>query len=360
MTTHVNVIADSISTFGHRLTTFEVTLPRIVLAELNTHRVFSRNSASTRAIPLLTQLRNLLNSPFIPERFGINQKGMQAYANLEGLKHEEAEWIWSQAGLARAMTTTLELLLGLEVAQTLLGYDALNSYADLDNIRANIENIKKQLPESSELFNPEETTLLNVHKQLAGRGLEAYMYQTVLITATEFDNFFALRDHKEAQGEIAKAAHLMRLAMESSTPRELNSGEWHLPYAEEFEGSELGVPHSAARCAAVSYNRQRSKNLQAELDRYWLLRNSGHMSPLEHQATPFSEREWGYRSLVQLYAENLAADSRREALLEDTEGLLAEKEVLHSLDMSGNFLGWRQHRKTIQFEENFGLIQGKD
>src|ERR1044072_6059739 len=89
------VLADSRSPAGRRLTTLEATFPRFVLAEFNTHRVFSRNSASSRAIPIAKQLRRVLDDPSVPIEFGSNQPGMQAAEPLAGEKLEaaEAEWL---------------------------------------------------------------------------------------------------------------------------------------------------------------------------------------------------------------------------------------------------------------------------
>ena len=60
------IIADSLSPQGHRLTTFICVFPRIVLAEFNTHRMLSRNSASSRAIPFNKMLEMVKTNPFIP------------------------------------------------------------------------------------------------------------------------------------------------------------------------------------------------------------------------------------------------------------------------------------------------------
>ena len=108
------ILKDSVSELGNRLTTFEITFPRIVLSEFNTHRAFSRNSASSRAIPVTKQIRKVLEEPFIPERFGINQPGMQSYIFLEDNKHKEAERLWLNARDA-AVASAIQLLLGEEL-----------------------------------------------------------------------------------------------------------------------------------------------------------------------------------------------------------------------------------------------------
>ncbi len=91
------VIADSMSVEGVRLTTIEVTFPRIVLAEFNTHRVFARNSASSRAIPVEKRIAMVESDPYIPEEFGSNQKGTQSGAPLEGDLAEKARCVWIES-----------------------------------------------------------------------------------------------------------------------------------------------------------------------------------------------------------------------------------------------------------------------
>lgn len=352
------ILKHSESPDGFEVTTFEVTLPRIVLAELNTHRMFSRNSASTRAIPLANQLKNLLENPFVPEKFGVNQPGMQAYSHLKGMRHDQAVEVWLN-GRDRAVTSALELTLGKDVAQDTLGYNADREYVHGDVLLEHLDELKQLIPKSTET--PEfGSTKLNVHKQLAGRGLEAYMWQTVVLTGTEFDNFYALRDHPEAQGEIATAARLMREAQEASTPQQLNYGEWHLPYVDdgEFDDPYDGIRASAARCAAVSYNRQRNKNPDSEFKRYDQLVQHGHMSPLEHQATPFSKREFELRRMLMA---RIGVEVARAYHNNPSDTATQEHNSLQLLttqmEFSGNLRGFTQHRKQVPHEANFGDLR---
>ena len=83
------IIADSKCPRGHRLTTFIVTFPRIVLAEFNTHRMFSRNSASSRAIPFKRMVKMLEENPFIPIAWQKDHKGMQGVEYLDELTGED-------------------------------------------------------------------------------------------------------------------------------------------------------------------------------------------------------------------------------------------------------------------------------
>lgn len=346
------VLADSVSPHGVRLLTVEMTYPRIIHSEQMTHRVFSRNSASTRAIPLKNQIVNLIENPFVPEKFGINQPGMQSFQHLAGKKYEEAVEIWLQ-GRDRALTTAIELLLGLELAGEILEYEskAQREYVDGEVIREKLPDILAQLPDSGSTIDLAETSLLNVHKQLAGRGLEAYMWHTALYTGTDWNNYDGLRDHPDAQGEIATIARLAKQAIKESTPKELAHGEWHLPFVEpgEFDDVTDGIKASGARCAAVSYNRQTAqRDFDAEEKRYQMLVEGGHMSPLEHQATPFSNKEIVLRGMAK---DTIQGEGFRMGFSNDEI-----TKITDVLEFSGNLRGWTQHRKTIKHENDFSKI----
>lgn len=316
-----------------------------------THRNESRNSASTRAIPLAQQLQNLLVNPFIPEKFGVNQPGMQAYNHLAGLKYDQAVEIWLQ-GRDRAVTTVIELILGRDTAEHLLRYESNREYVSGAILLENFDALKAILPKSTDTIDLSETSMLNVHKQLAGRGLEAYMWHTIIVSATEWTNYFALRDHSEAQGEIATIARHIRAAFDASEPRLLESGQWHLPLVDdgEFETDFDAIRASGARCAAVSYNRQGLKNPEKEFERYGQLRSGGHMSPLEHQATPLSDGELSTRRLMGSVAKELGTEIGLSPLVIE--------QLVTSTKFCGNFRGWRQHRKDILNEDDFAKVTG--
>lgn len=298
------VLADSRSPAGHRLTTLEATFPRFVLAEFNTHRVFSRNSASSRAIPIAKQLRRVLEDPYVPIEFGSNQPGMQAGAALDGEKREaaEAEWL-------RARGDAVRHVLGL-----IAGADAFSPHDDLLETLQEVEGVIRDKSQPAEW--------LNVHKQVANRLLEPFMWHTVIVTATEWDNFWNLRCHPDAQPEIRLVAETMRETIVASAPEELTENEWHLPLVRPEDRDQIAsiedlIKVSAGRCARVSYlTHAGERDLGADIQLHDRLLESGHMSPLEHPARP------------------LTADE------------LAEGE------WSGNFRGWHSYRKTISGEAN--------
>ncbi len=234
-----HVVCDSIARDA-RLTTIEVTLPRVVLAELNTHRVFSRNSASSRAIPVEKRIQAVIDNPFVPDAFAANKPGMQA--------------------------------------GTLLNDD--------DGMAARFEWL---MARDSAVEGARALAAIGVHKQWANRLLEPFSWTTVVITSTEWENFFNLRISALAQPEIRRAAELMKSAMDESTPIHMQPGDWHLPYVQvdELIGYRLDKPVklSVARCARVSYLTHDGKRDHAkDLELYDRLLASRHMSPFEHAA----------------------------------------------------------------------------
>jgi len=303
MSFDAQVLADSRSPAGHRLTTLEATFPRFVLAEFNTHRVFSRNSASSRAIPIFKQLRRVLEDPYVPIEFGSNQPGMQAGPALAGEARVEAEREW-----LRGRDDAVRRVLGLVASPTT---------AAGDDLRACLEQIEKAYKGEDR-----PADWLNVHKQVANRLLEPFMWHTVIVTATEWDNFFNLRCHPDAQPEISRIAKAMRAAMDTSEPAELGQDEWHLPLVHREDRAQVAsledlIKISAGRCARVSYLTHAGKrDLDADIQLHDRLLESGHMSPLEHPARPLSAAE------------------------------------LTASEWSGNFHGWHPYRKSISGESN--------
>lgn len=237
---------------GKRLTTFEIVFPRYILAEFNTHRALSKNTSSSRAIPTSKQIEACLNAPVLPVRFGLNQKGMSpSDSNLTGEDLDEARQIW-------------------------------------------IDMVKFVAKGCSRLAE------LGLHKQWASRPLEWATTTKMVFSASQLDNFFLLRDHDDAQDEIAYLAQAVKTALNGSTPRELRCGQWHLPYImpEDKVNFTLGecLKISAARCARTSYKTQLgvTSTLEDDLAMFDKLTygmkfdedNPFHASPTEHQATP--------------------------------------------------------------------------
>lgn len=267
------IVADSIGPSKVRLTTFVLTYPRFIHAEFMTHRVFSRNASSSRAIPVSRSIQMVKDNPVIPLAFTRNQKGMQGGAALEQEAHDKAVAAWLE-GRDRAV----------EIAEKL---------ADLE-----------------------------VHKQYANRALEPFSHITVVCTATDYANFFALRCHSAAQPEIHALADKMYDLYKSSEPQQLEEGDWHLPFITKEEqenwlindGCESMLKCSVARCARVSYLTHEGKtpSLEEDLKLYERLVGAApiHASPAEHQAQAIQDARY----------------------------------------YSGNLRGWIQYRKYLQNE----------
>jgi len=269
MSYSVKIILDSINDNNQRLTTIEATYPRIIHSELMTHRVMSRNAASSRAIPVKKILEKVLTDPFVPSYWGQNQSGMQA-SNV--LNQEEQN---------------------LAIKEWLAARDSAYEHA-------------------SKLANN-----LNVHKQLANRILEPFSWITVIITATDWQNFFKLRCNPASQPEFQTLANMIKLEFKNSNPKFLKNDEWHLPYiySEDLiieKNIEELKKISTARCARVSYlthDGKRDHNKDLELHNRLL--SEGHMSPFEHIARPAK---------------------------------------INENNLMGNFRGWIQYRKLIPNE----------
>lgn len=289
MTIIAQIIADSVSPEGIRLTTMQLRYPRFIHAEFMTHRVFSRNASSSRAIPVTKMIEDLRRDPAMPVYWGSNKPGMQAGNELTGIDLKDAQIYWREA---------------------------MN-----DAIR-----------------NAEKLIDLGLHKQIANRILEPWAHINVVVTATDWDNFFALRRHEDAQPEIKALADAMWDAMEMSNPSHLEPDDWHLPYVThaDWDASssldtiddrqQLLCRVSVARCARVSYltHDGRQTTIEEDLALYDRLVGSQpiHASPAEHQATP---------------------DDKWHAM---GQGLNQWK----SPELHGNFNGWIQYRKTLPGE----------
>jgi hypothetical protein len=245
----ISIVADSVSTTTgkpRRLTTFSIKYPRFIHAEIMTHRMFSRNASSSRAIPVKRQLDRIRNDPAKPVEWGKNKAGMQSSEELTEEQARAAERIWEEACLAA------------------IGFS-------------------------------ERMDALNVHKQITNRIAEPFSHIAVILTGTEWANFFSLRDHPMAQPEFQYLARRMRQEYQESEPAVLKAGEWHLPYISDADckawGLETCIKASVARCARVSFLNHDGSipdiGKDVGLHDTLVVQKPLHASPAEHQATPF-------------------------------------------------------------------------
>lgn len=349
------IVADSICN-GNRITTMEVVFPRFILAELNTHRLFSRNSASSRAIPFAKMVKEVEENPFIPIAWQKDHKGMQG-----------TEYIEDNLSIQGCISEWLKA-------------------------RDNAITQAKRL------------SYYSTTKQLCNRLLEPFMWHKVLITATEWDNFFELRcsnyqddvvivennktsstvkieakSKKEFKSKLPKNSmynystltdldwlklnkgqseiHMMALAeamwdaRNESVPKELQPGEWHIPYGDNILYTKTGytedgldyqihndekdlVKISTARCARLSYQTLGDNpkvDYNADIKLHDSLLSSGHFSPFEHCAKAMSSEE---------YIQNVKGLRNQDAGYD----LMANS----SLGWCNNFRGWIQYRYLIE------------
>lgn len=307
MSITARIIADSITAEGKRITTYELEYPRFIHSEFMTHRLFSRNAASSRAIPVEKAIRLILENTARPIHWGKNQPGMSA--------KEECNARIGDNGFG-----------GATREQT---WDAARDRAI----------------QFAELFSK-----AGYHKQIVNRLLEPFSHIKVVLTTTEDVNWNWLRHHADAQPEIHELARVMIVAKEASTPTVLRPGDWHTPYYKtgfwrdsgyarncgdgltaidhKLGGSSLAeaLAISSSCCAQVSY-RVLDDSLEKAEDIYEKLVGSEpvHASPFEHQATPIrphdgSEFEWD---------SGVTHIDRKRRM------------------WSGNFCGWIQHRQLI-------------
>jgi hypothetical protein len=281
MTIAAKVICDSVGPAGIRLTTMELRCPRFLLAQVNTHRAFSRNARSSRAVPIGRLIEEVVSDPVLPIEWGRNRKGMQSDGEVSEGEAEVAKAAWLRAR------------------------DAVVSEA-------------RWMAEAAD-----------IHKQICNRLIEPWLSAVVLVTATDWANFFALRDHPDAQPEMRELAVAMRGAMAASEPTRMQAGDWHVPYANDDDTFSDAIispawveftrqaPQSlaigpflarisAARCRRISYQPWDGSgaSIKADLARFdeMIAARPLHASPLEHQAMATGDprlRSGNFRGWVQ-------------------------------------------------------------
>lgn len=287
MTISAKVICDSINQYGNRLTTFQLRYPRFIHAEELTHRILSsqpellcmmfpdgvmydpnlsRNASSSRAIPVSKLIEDIERDPVYPSFWGKNQTGMQAIEECDALIDTDFEG---------------------------LGWEPITREEAWDEARNKAIEFAQAFADAG------------YHKQIVNRLLEPFSHINVVVTATDYENFYSLRRHKDAQPEIKLLADAMWEAQQTSWPIFLKETHWHLPYVTDAELNVLGgftagepfgddwtqfIKLSVARCARVSYLTHEGKepDIDADLKLYDRLVGSIplHASPAEHQARP--------------------------------------------------------------------------
>lgn len=286
------MIQHSVGEDAPELKTMQLRYWRGIHAELMTHRDFSRNARSSRAVPVPRLIEEVATNPFVPRHWGANQRGMQAGAEC------------SSNLLLHYTQPELREIGGGEPARTIparLGVRELGREEGWLHAR-------DRAVEAAWAFHN-----AGYHKQIVNRLLEPFMFIDVLVTATQWSNFYALRDDAAAEPHFRDLAREMLEADQASTPTLLRTGDWHLPYVSPEDGpgtrafleanpdwGQRKLPYSqhqqvaravsVTRCARISYVpfHGESGSIAAEVERHDALIAARpiHASPLEHQATP--------------------------------------------------------------------------
>ena len=300
------ILLDSVNPTGNRITTWILTYPRFFHSEVMTHRVFSRNASSSRAIPVKKMIDDVKYNPAMPIFWGKNQAGMQAKEELDDINKDKKIFI---SPVGNSVDPCVLMVTTKRAAQ----------YEWLAARDSAVKHAEKMLE-------------LGLHKQIANRILEPFMHITVLVTATDHENFLSLRAHEDTQPEFQDIAYKMLALYQSNVPNKLKEGEWHIPFGDKIEDARLNqlidkinreqqftptwhdemykIKIATARCARVSYlNFEGKDDYTKDIELHDILKNSGHWSPFEHCAMALDKPE-----------------------------------------QSGNFVGWKQYRKMFNGE----------
>lgn len=369
------VIADSKNTQGDRISTMVVTFPRIVLAEFNTHRMFSRNSASSRAIPFNKMVESVQNNPFIPIAWQKDHSGMQGSQYITDsrcIELRNKQWLLARDG-------------AIEFAESL--HSPLRTFDNIDLDGGSI-----------------------VTKQLCNRLLEPFMYHTVIVTSGRegLENFFKLRcpqygsdEHgyyksKKDALEIMQSKgvdisnllkstdlewllvnkgqaeiHMMALAecmwdaLNESTPKELKTGEWHIPFGDDILTGNFSPTHPAskdelslavkvatARCARISYTvvgeEGKTPNYENDIKLHDMLATSGHWSPFEHCARAMDEEEYLTYVNGKLLFEDIIRDDMNGDEFDTTIFYEGSDKNNHAVGWCRNFKGFVSYRYILE------------
>lgn len=301
---NVKLLTDSVSSvYGTRLRTFELEYQRFFHSEGLTHRMLSKNSSSTRAIPVDRAIELVMEKTAMPIHWGENNPGMQSKRVLSDQQLELAKIEW------------------LKLRDSIISHVKIMS----------------------------DKTGINGHKQWAGRPLEVMSFIKVVLTGTDLENLWYLRDHVDAQPEFRELVRGMQSVSEKSTPTVLKPGQWHLPYIDFIDGKyysngiELDLDTakrvSASCCAQASYRKlddsiEKADKVFKMLNLDTESNDPKHSSPVEHQATPMDDNSIPFNPNTW---EHGITHVRRDGSL-----------------WSGNFRNWIQFRQLIPNEAKWG------
>lgn len=243
------ILAHSINPQGIPLTSWLLQYNKSVHAELMTHRVFSRNAMSSRAVPTKESIRLITENPALPVRWGGHQKGMQQGEELTG------------------------------------------------EILAEAKHLDKHLREWA-LAVAAKADDLGVHKSIVNRWIDPWAHIQTIVTMTNPANWFALRAHSAAEPIVQVLAYRMLNEYIHTTPNFLDFGEWHIPFMDD-QTRDLSIENklrvATARCCWVSYGKPMKAltTLEDAFHRHDECIRAPHWSPLEHMAQVIDDKRPG-------------------------------------------------------------------
>lgn len=276
------IIADSLNPQGVRLTSWVLNFPRFILAEVNTHRMLSKNAASSRAIPAEKMIQQIIDNPALPIWWGKNQSGMQANQEIDDTERAKVLWL-------EARDSAIEFVKRLQS--------------------------------------------IGLHKQIINRIAEPWFNIRIILSGTEYTNFFNLRAHPDAQPEFQNLAYKMKSLYENNKPVQLKAGEWHIPFGDKLDDKQI--------CSLINTdNLTLSKFLEAkdEIKRKIAIARCARVSYLNYEGKD------DYAADVNLCDRLFGSVPRH---LSPTEHVA---QALNSTEFIGNFKGFKQYRKFFADE----------
>lgn len=311
----VEIVADSINQQSDRLISMVLTYPRIIHAEMMTHRMFSRNASSSRAVPVEKMIKAIRENTFCPFEFQKAHKGMQGFEYFTGKGKQECIDLWlesaelalQQAEKMKAKGISKQIINRiLEPYQyyTMLITGSKECWDNFHSLRNPIYNFSYDGKVPEDVFKSKKEVI-------RGLGIGEYIPELDK-TIGEFTDLDWLKFNK-GQAEI----HLMDLAekiydaMNESTPKQLVSGEWHIPFEDKmdttkwdldlaeghFDFSLAKVKVSTAMAARTSYTvvgdeKEIDYKKMIELHDRLISQDPPHSSPMEHTCVCVTDEDY--------------------------------------------------------------------
>ena len=371
------VIADSLNQFGERITTMKLVFPRIILAELNTHRMFNRNSASSRAIPFKKMVKIVEEQPFIPIAWQKEYKGMQGTEYAQYPDTEDFKVIWleardnaiksaqlAQTGSVKLTKQLCNRLLEPFMWTTMLITGSKEGWENFFNLRLpeyyleNIPTVNEDLSLNSKTITLIGKSKKELLKEINQIDNDSYNdFKTIINNYSDLD--WLQLNKGQAEIHMMALAECIYDAMNESTPKQLEVGQWHIPFGDNIkehlllesfgfltptEIEEIKVKIAVARCARLSYETL-GDNPVIDYCKDIALHNTllavKHMSPFEHCAVVMENEEYysHIKGNIETQIVNVFEERRTTPIDKDS----------NVFGWSRNLKGFKQYREIIEY-----------